>query len=310
MTTLATASDIAGSTRVPAGFTGTVGYKPPYGRIPGQPPLSADWYRSDGPMARTVADTALLAGVMSGRHPVDHQSWGAHGEPVMMANNAAATLSRVRVGLSVRLGDYPVEPDVEAATLDVAARLEQAGATIVPIDLPWTTDRVIRTIFAHFGHILGPALERESGGVERLAPYTQRFIADARRARQRDSLVDSLAMDATMQAELAAAMADVDVLICPTNAVAALSADGDYLDGLVVGDTQLSHYWESHLTSPFNVANRCPVLALPSGLASNGVPTSIQVVGQPLDEQTVFNVAAAVEQLAPSRPWPLAPRSA
>lgn len=228
----------------------------------------------------------------------------------MMANNAAATLSRVRVGLSVRLGDYPVEPDVEAATLDVAARLEHAGATIVPIDLPWTTDHVIRTIFAHFGHILGPALERESGGVERLAPYTQRFIADARRARQRDSLVDSLAMDAAMQAELAAAMADVDVLICPTNAVTALSADGDYLDGLVVGDRQLSHYWESHLTSPFNVANRCPVLALPSGLASNGVPTSIQVVGQPLDERTVFNVAAAVEQLAPSRPWPLAPRSA
>src|SRR4029450_5628467 len=56
-TTLATASDIAGSTRVPAGFTGTVGYKAPYGRIPGMPPLSADWYRGDGPMARTMADT-------------------------------------------------------------------------------------------------------------------------------------------------------------------------------------------------------------------------------------------------------------
>ncbi len=107
-TVLATASDIAGSTRVPAAFTGTVGYKAPYGRVPGLPPLSADHYRGDGPMARTVSDTALLAGVISGAHPADHTSWGAPDDPLAGVRDAVAEIWGVRVGLSVHLGKEPV----------------------------------------------------------------------------------------------------------------------------------------------------------------------------------------------------------
>ncbi|MGW1677323.1 amidase [Saccharopolyspora sp. NPDC002376] len=305
MTTLATASDIAGSTRVPAGFTGTVGYKAPYGRIPGLPPLSGDWYRGDGPMGRTVADTALLASVMSGRHPADHTSWGPQGVPIALPEDPVTALHGVRVGLSVRLGDFPVAPEVEAATLDVATRLEQAGAVVVPVELPWTSSQVMRTIFAHFGQLLGPTMERESGGVETLASYAQRFIADARRQAEYNGLVDSLSLDAAMQRDLATAMADVDVLICPTNAVTALAADGDYLDGVDVGGNHHGHYWEAHLTSPFNVANRCPVLSVPSGVAGNGVPTGVQVVGHPFDEEPVFRVGAGIEALVPRAPWPM-----
>jgi aspartyl-tRNA(Asn)/glutamyl-tRNA(Gln) amidotransferase subunit A len=73
-TPLATAPDIAGSTRIPASFTGTVGFKAPYGRIPGVPPLNMDFYRCDGPMARTVDDAALLTNVLAGPDPRDHLS--------------------------------------------------------------------------------------------------------------------------------------------------------------------------------------------------------------------------------------------
>ena len=304
MATLATASDIAGSTRIPAGFTGTVGYKAPYGRIPGLPPLSADWYRGDGPMGRTVADTALLASVMSGRHPVDHGSYGENGRSPL--EPGAAAVAGMRIGLSVTLGDYPVAPEVEANTLAVARALEAAGAVVVPVALPWTTARIAETIFAHFGHILGPAMEAETAGTEeQLAAYTRRFMADARAAAGRHSLVDSLALDARLQAELAAATAGLDALLCPTSAVTSLAADGDYLDGIDVGGRRLGHYWEAHLTSPFNVANRCPVLSVPSGAAGDGVPTGVQVVGHPFDEATVFRVGAAVEALLPRMAWPV-----
>lgn len=297
---LATASDIAGSTRLPAAFTGTVGYKAPYGRIPGQAPLSADWYRGDGPMARTVADTALLANVMSGRHPADHASFGGPGV-LPLRYPDAGELAGVRVALCLRLGDYPLDAAVEANTRAVAAALQGAGAVVEEVELPWTTAGIRETIFTHFGHILGPAMEEATDGdQEQLASYTRRFMADARAAAERTTLVEGLAAEARIQAELATAMAGFDVLLCPTSGAGSLAADGDYLDGISVAGRTLQHYWEGHLTAPFNITNRCPVLAVPSGFGADGVPTGVQVVGHPFAEESVFRLGAAIEVL---RPW-------
>lgn len=307
MATLATASDIAGSTRIPAGFTGTVGYKAPFGRVPGLPPLAADWYRGDGPMARTVADTALLQSVMAGRHPIDHGSWGANGvRPDAGVPSGPDAVRGLRIGLTVTLGDYPVQASIRRNTERVAALLEAAGAVIVPIELPWTTERIARTIFAHFGQLLGPAMAGLTrGGEHELAAYTRRFIADAAGATGAvGGLPESLALDAQLQRELAEAMVGLDALLCPTQAVEMLDADGDYLDGIEVDGVRLGHYWEAHLTSPFNVANRCPVLSVPSGVSSVGVPTGVQVVGHPFDESMVFRVGAAVEALVEMPAFP------
>ena len=294
-TTLATASDIAGSTRIPAGFTGVVGYKAPFGRVPGLPPLAADWYRGDGPMGRTVADVALLATVMSGQHAVDHCSWGPSGQPIDFAGDVAG----LRIVLSVRLGDFPVAPEIEANTRAVADALAAAGAEVVEVDLPWTTELIRETSFAHFGHILGPAVAREILGTEdRVAAYLRQLIADSSAAAQRYSLIDSLAMDARIRGDLAEAMDGADVLLCPTSAVTSLSADGDYLDGIDTPERHLTHYWESHMTVPFNIANACPVLSVPSGMSAEGVPTGLQVVGHPNDEAMAFRVAQAVESLS------------
>ena len=306
---LATASDIAGSTRLPASLTGTVGYKAPYGRIPGMAPLSADHYRGDGPMARTVADTALLAGVMAGRHPGDHTSLAD--SPGLwlpglkkhdgVASVAGTAITGMKIALCIRLGNYPVAPDVEANTHAVAAALRDAGAVVQEIELPWTTTSISRTMFTHFGYLLGPAMEDDTeGSTELLAPYTRRFMADARRAAEENRFVDGIRAETRLQAELAAAMAGFDALICPASAVAALDADGMYLDGIDAGGQELEHYWQGHMTAPFNIANRCPVLAVPSGMADCGIPTGVQIVGHPYDDATVFKVGAAVETV---RPW-------
>lgn len=294
---LATASDIAGSTRLPASFTGTVGFKAPYGRIPGLAPLSADHYRGDGPMARTVADAALLANVMAGRHTGDHTSL-ADAEPLAVAGPDA--VRGVRIALCIRLGNYQVAPDVEANTRAVAAVLRDAGAVVEEVELPWTTELISRTMFTHFGYLLGPAMEDETAGTEdQLAPYTRRFIEDARAAAAANRFVDGIRAETRIQAQLADAMAGFDALLCPASAVPALEAEGMYLDGIDAGEVHLDHYWQGHMTAPFNIANRCPVLAVPSGMADCGIPTGVQIVGHPYDDATVFRLGAAVEALLP-----------
>ncbi|WP_436326857.1 amidase [Brevibacterium sp. FAM 27836] len=348
---LATASDIAGSTRLPAAFTGTVGFKAPYGRVPGAQPLAADWYRGDGPMARTVADTALLARVMVGLDASDHATIDSTGfladfDPA----EAADRLRGRRVALCVRLGDFPVGKDIEANTRAVASALESAGAVVEEIELPWTSERIFETAFTHFGNLLAPAMRAATRGHEdTLADYTLRFMADAEAVAARRTQYEGLAMEAQIQAELASAMDGFDVLLAPTSAVAGLAADGSYLDGITIGadgvgreaagsgesatagnggaagfagsggaagngsaaesggnggrttgdGVRLDHYWQAHMTMPFNICNRVPIVGVPSGMAGCGIPTGVQVIAHPFDDVRAFEVAAAIEQLMP-----------
>ena len=69
--TLATGSDIGGSIRIPSSFCGVTGFKPPYGRVPEMEIFNLDHYCHEGPLARSVADCALLENVIAGPHPSD-----------------------------------------------------------------------------------------------------------------------------------------------------------------------------------------------------------------------------------------------
>lgn len=301
MSTLATASDIGGSTRIPAGFNGLVGYKAPYGRVPGAAPLSADWYRSDGPMARTVADVALLQSVMAGRHASDHASWGDHGADYLghVQAGKVESLRGMRLAYSPTLGGFPVAASIRENTEALVARLVSAGVHVDVVEPQWSVEQVLDTIFSHFGAIMGKALLHQVGGdPEELSGYAQLFVTQAAHAVGRGTLVDSLAKDAVIQQELARIMEGYDVLLAPTQGAEMLPADGNFTDGITLEGRHFENYMAAHMTMPFNVANRCPVMALPTGLSGVGVPTSVQVVGHPFDEASVFRISAAIEAIS------------
>jgi Asp-tRNA(Asn)/Glu-tRNA(Gln) amidotransferase A subunit family amidase len=289
--TLATGSDIGGSIRIPASFNGVVGFKPPYGRVPGMPPANLDHYCHEGPLARTVPDCALLQNVIAGAHPMDPVSLPA---PPPLAIKGAAGL---KVALCMNLGDYPIEPDVAEATAAAADTLREAGVKVDEIELPWTRAEIMAAAWAHYGAVLAPMIDAIVGDNQVLR-YTRDFLD---RANSAGTFFDALLVEAKIQDDLAEVFTRADALICPTSGISAFAAGEDYVETpLVVNGVRLDHNLEAALCVPFNLAGRCPVLSVPSGIAANGVPTGLQVVGRPYDDSTVFALGHVV---ASANPW-------
>jgi aspartyl-tRNA(Asn)/glutamyl-tRNA(Gln) amidotransferase subunit A len=296
-TTLATGSDIAGSIRIPAAFCGVVGYKSPYGRVPGLAPANLDPYCHDGVMARSVDDAALLYDVVAGRHPDDWAS--VDGET--LGDAARAPLAGLRVGVSRSPGDYPVAADVVVGVERAVAAVRDAGAEIVDLDLPWRTTPITEAAFAHYGTIMAPYIRAELGaGYGSAEPYTREFVETSERMLARHGAHGAVAAAAELQATLTAVFAEVDVLIVPTTSVPGLDADqlpGSSLtvDGVV---HELVHPLQIPLTIPFNMASRSPVFAVPAGHSPDGMPVSVQVAGPAYAERLTAAVAGTVERAA------------
>ncbi|MEU1518998.1 amidase [Streptomyces sp. NPDC005811] len=295
---LASASDIGGSTRIPSAFTGTVGFKAPYGRNPGMGPLAADHYRGDGPMGRTVDDVIALQNVLVGPHPADPNSI----RPKLTLPATYEDVSGMRLALCIRLGEYDVHPEIEANTRAAARVLADAGAVVEEITLPWTRQDLLTAVAGHYSTIFGAALlEIPEEYRDRLSPNTVAFVELMHSFRDRVSYLDALRVENRLQRQLATALEGFDALLCPTTAIPGWHA-GDDLTGekVVVGGEEVADTLWAAMTLPFNINNRCPVLNVPSGRSSWGVPTGLQIVGHTYDDPTVFRVGKALETL---RPW-------
>jgi Asp-tRNA(Asn)/Glu-tRNA(Gln) amidotransferase A subunit family amidase len=285
---LATGSDIGGSVRIPATFSGVVGFKPPYGRVPVEPPYNLDHFCHDGPLARTVADCALLQNVIAGPH---------HSDPVAIRpkRRIPADLRGVdgwRIAYSLDLG-YEVGADVQAGVLAAVEGLREAGANVEEVAVGWTHHDVTEATRAHFGAMFGGSIAHELlKHRDLLTAYTAQFGEESA-----GITMDDYVRGMTIETRIHAALADIHrrhrALVGPGFGVAMLRAGDDCLDIDV---------YATLLTAVFNVCSRSPVLSVPSGRTAEGVPTGIQIAARPYDDVSAFRIGAALERV---RPWPL-----
>jgi Asp-tRNA(Asn)/Glu-tRNA(Gln) amidotransferase A subunit family amidase len=294
-TTLATGSDIGGSIRIPASFCGVVGFKPPYGRVPELEVFNLDHYCHEGPLARSVADCALLENVIAGPDPSDVASL----RPKLEIPARLEPVSGLRIAYCPDLGCYQVDEDVAANTRAAADRLREAGATVTEVTLPWQLEQIEQAARIHFGVIFGASMQEiyDQHGDD-LTSYARRFVTDAAQVSKAD-FVTGLELEARIYAPLGMLLEEFDALICPTFAVPALPAEYDVDDPLTVNGQPCKSWLDVLMTLPFNIASRCPVLSVPSGLSRDGVPTGLAVVGKTYDDVTAFRVAAAHEERFP-----------
>lgn len=291
---IATGSDIGGSIRIPASTCGLVGYKPPYGRNPDDPPFNLDFYCHTGPLARTVEDAIVLQNVMAGPSPLDIATL----RPKLTLPTAYKPIKGWKIAFSMDLGFFEVDREVRKNTLAALEVFRSLGATVEEVDLGWT-EEVLEAGMDYLKHLFGASLSRllKKHGRE-MTSYARKFAQDGQKSKAVD-FVRTLDVANRMYSTLGPMLEKYNVLVCPTTALAAVPADFDQSKDSVKinGKTISNPFLGWVMTTPFNTMSRCPVLSVPSGHARNGVPTGIQIVGRTYCDGDVFQAAMAYESV-------------
>jgi Asp-tRNA(Asn)/Glu-tRNA(Gln) amidotransferase A subunit family amidase len=292
---LAEGTDMGGSVRIPAAECGIVGLKPSLGRIPMDIlPSLFDNISHFGPLARSVDDAALFLAAAQGPDARDIQSIGT---PLDLSGPLAGDVSGKRLALSIDLGFYAVHPEIEANTRAAAAALEDAGAAVEEVALAWRAEfdwvwRKTWGVFmaAYFGQHLEQWRDKMDPQVVKLMEIG--FATSA---------VDYKRLEVLRSEQwraLAKILTRYDALVCPTMAQPAPPVEAKATER--AGTDAEGRFLSRYMTEAFNLVGQCPVLSVPSGFTSEGLPTALSICGRRFDDRGVLEIGKALET---ARPW-------
>jgi amidase len=297
MCPLAEGTDLGGSLRGPASYCGVVGFRTTPGLIPRYPSVLAwDTYSVEGPMARTVADAALMLSVMAGpddRSPISYdvdtrQLVAAAKEPSVKGWTIA---SAPDLGGLMTIDDEvrAVFEGAVAAFRSAGARMEAACPDVSDVPEIVRLTRGLLMVARHADKLPEHRAVLQEGLVENIEQglaLTSRDVArgELLRTRQWQRVREFLATR--------------DLLITPTSATPPFPIGEPHpveINGRPVGRM----LQRSYLTYAFSVLG-LPAISIPCGFTSAGLPVGLQIVGRRRSEAAVLRAAAAFEA---ARPW-------
>ena len=285
-------SDMGGSLRNPASFNNVVGFRPSPGRVPGWPALMA-WGTMgvSGPMARTVADTALLLSVLAGpdpRSPIALETPGSR-----FAEPLESDPRGLRVAFSPDLGGaVPVEPEVAAATTAAALVFADLGARVTDASPDFAgADEVFRTLRAWNFEATFGALEEQSP--EAFKATLRDNIAQGRALSGRD-LARAEQLHTALFQRVRQFFTHYDILLLPVSQVLPFDVDLEY--PTEINGVPMTDYLDWMASAYLISATGCPALSVPAAFSQGGLPIGVQLVGPHHADFAVLQAGHAFEQ--------------
>jgi aspartyl-tRNA(Asn)/glutamyl-tRNA(Gln) amidotransferase subunit A len=293
-------TDGGGSIRIPASFTGIVGLKPTYGRVPAWPLSPFGMVAHLGPMTRTVEDAALMLTVVS--RP-DARDWHAlPPDGVDYRVGLAGGVAGLRIAASPTMGFVEVDPEVRRVFEAAVATLGDLGARVEEVDPP--VDRPGDLFARHWFPAAARLIERLPAEARaKLDPGLAAMAeqgAGFGRAELQDAALERGELGVAMQRFL---VADHDLLVTPATAVPAIAA------GIERPDPARQSRWTdwAGFSYPFNLTQQ-PAISVPAGFTADGLPVGLQIVGPKYADALVLRAARAFEAACP-QPMPAEPRA-
>lgn len=286
--TVAAGTDIVGSIRLPASYTGLFGLKPSQGRVPYYPSNSDTIVA--GPMSRTVMDSAAYLNILS--RPDHRDARSLDWQNVDYSKGLQTARHSLRIGLLLDIG-FGTSPDPQtlSAISQAAIQLENLGHRIIPIDSPFSPgDEDCAELY--YQQRCYNEFKQYPKSLREKSPYIDRFTRDC----ESISAVDLF--EATMQmrrlgVQTLEMCSAVDYLILPSTPRTAYAAE------LPAEDTnKLFDPWCNNFL--FNISEQ-PAASINCGYDREGLPIGLQIVGPRFDDFGVLQLAKQYENVRPSQ---------
>ena len=290
MTPLADGTDVGGSLRNPASFCNVVGFRPSPGRVPRLGARATDKLGVNGPLARSVADVALLLAAIAGPDARDPHSLAEPGATFLapLERDFAGT----RIAWSERLGRYPVEPAVTAVlngarpVLEgLRCEVEAAEPDLAGVDELFQTWRA-----ADYAALHGRTLEQHRA----LLKHTVIWNVERGLALERKDLERADAIKAALDQRAAQFFERYDFLALPVVQVAPFPVEIEWIRE--IDGTRLDTYVDWMASCYAISCLGLPAISVPCGFTPNGLPIGLQLVGRPQRDFELLALAHAFEQ--------------
>lgn len=299
MTFFSMGSDAGGSIRIPASLCGVVGFKPSQGLVSSYGTIDlSQTLGTGGPLTRSVLDAAIVMDAITGFDPMDVSPRRYTGKKTTFARQLQTEdrLDGIRLGVPENYFFDKTDPSIECLIRDAIGAMQELGATIVPVRFDFLADLPDASLKLALSEAAWAYRKEISDNPAQFSPMVRGRLENGAKITAVSYLTAANRRLKIIEA-WERMMSEVDAVVCPTLPLTAFPIDGNMQVKLRGQDED----GLSMLTYHTRMSNLTysPALSLPVGLAADGLPAGMMIMGAAGDDLTVLKIGHVYEKHFP-----------